>query len=119
MVLHAAILFLASLWPGQSAQSVPPIAALSVEQAATHALAARPGNVIGSALVLGNHRTKYVFEIQAREGIWRVKLDANTGQVFRSCLLDNIGPHGCGPHDRHRGTHVRTATRSVVRPSDN
>jgi Peptidase propeptide and YPEB domain len=113
MALHSAVLIIALFLPGQAQPSLSVANTLTMEQAAAHALTARPGSVIGGALVLGQRHTKYVFEIQAPEGIWRVKVDAISGQVLRSCLVDNLSQRGCGLIE-HRHLRVKATTSRVL-----
>lgn len=80
-----------------------------MEEASSYALAAKPGSVIGSAFVRGQKRLKYVFEIESGDGIWRVKVDANTGEVYRACRLDSVGRNACPAEHRHAVAHLKAS----------
>jgi hypothetical protein len=86
-------ILMAMLWAGPSNGPLQHV--LSMDEAARSAVAAKSGNIVGSYVVEGHSRMKYVFEIAAPEGTWKVKVDAATGKVIRTCLLDSMGANGC------------------------
>ena len=107
MLATAAAVFLAILWPSQVQSNTPGFHQLTMEEATNYALAAKPGSVIGSAFVRGQKRLKYVFEIESGSSLWRVKVDANTGEVYRACRLDSVGRNACPTEHRRPVGHVK------------